>query len=86
LNKYDLFKEKVKSVDLSVCFNNYTGGLNEDNAKEFIKIRFLERTNNKVYVHFTTAIDTENIGFILKAVRETLLKDALSKLGIYQQL
>jgi hypothetical protein len=25
LNKEDLFKEKIKKIDLNVCFDNYTG-------------------------------------------------------------
>jgi hypothetical protein len=25
LNKDDLFKEKIKKIDLNVCFSNYTG-------------------------------------------------------------
>lgn len=32
LNKRDLFEEKVKRVDLKVCFTDYTGGTNYENA------------------------------------------------------
>jgi len=84
LNKEDLFKEKIKTTDLNVCFSNYTGGCNEEAAKEFIKQRFLERTNATIYPHFTTAIDTRNIEFVIKSVRETILKNTLSKIGIYE--
>jgi len=83
LNKFDLFKEKIKVVDLNVCFQSYTGGSDLDSAQDFIKKRFLERTNSHVYVHFTVAIDTKNIQFVIQAVRETILKQALGNIGLY---
>jgi len=83
LNKEDLFNEKIKTVDLSVCFNNYTGGCNQEAAKGFIKEQFLQRTNNPVHVHYTTAIDTKNIELVIKDIRETLLTKALEVQGLY---
>jgi len=84
LNKHDLFLEKITQVDLNVCFNNYTGGANADAALEFIKSQFLDRTPSTVYVHNTTAIDTKNIEFVIKSVRETILKQTLQNMGLYQ--
>jgi len=66
-----------------VCFHTYDGGCNVDPACDFIKARFLERTNSHVYVHFTVAIDTKNIEFVIQAVRESILKQALSSMGLY---
>jgi len=40
LNKRDLFEEKIKKVDLTVAFPEYTGGLNYENAVTFIKDKF----------------------------------------------
>jgi len=82
LNKTDLFKEKATKVDLNVCFPEYTGGLNFDAASAFIKQRFLEQNTSphSVYIHFTCAISTENVEFVFKCVRETLLKDILGQL------
>jgi len=83
LNKEDLFLEKIAAgVDLNVCFSNYTGGNNPDVAKEFIKQRFVERSASRVFVHYTTAIDTKNIEFVIRSVRETLLTNTLDRLGI----
>jgi len=81
LNKTDLFKEKIEKVDLSVCFENYTGGLNFENASNFIKARFVEKNRcpHVIYVHFTCAISTENIEFVFKAVRETIIKKILGQ-------
>jgi GTPase SAR1 family protein len=85
LNKLDLFKEKIQTIDLNVCFENYTGGCNFDQASQFIKARFLERnqSNHSVYVHFTVAISTENIEFVFRAVRETVLKNVLNQVILY---
>jgi len=82
LNKEDLFMEKIKIVDLNVCFKHYTGGMNAENAKSFIKARYLERTNQHVYVHFTTAINTENIAFVINSVRMSVLEKAMQETGI----
>jgi len=87
LNKYDLFKEKIASIDLNVCFSNYTGGKNEEKALEFIRKRFEERvtsTTTSLYIHETTATDTENITKVISNVRETLLRQTLSKIGLYE--
>jgi len=85
LNKIDLFREKIQKVDLKVCFPNYTGGLNFDNASAFIKARFLEQNQSPhiIYTHFTCAISTENIEFVFKCVRETVLKKILNEVILY---
>lgn len=82
LNKIDLFREKIQSVDLNVCFPNYTGGCNFEAASEFLKNRFLEQNTSPhvIFVHYTCAISTENIEFVFKCVRETLLKNILSEI------
>jgi len=81
LNKIDLFKEKIKSVDLKVCFENYSGGCNFEAASAFIKARFLEQNQSPhvIYTHFTCAISTENIEFVFRCVRETVLKKILNE-------
>lgn len=82
LNKMDLFKEKIKKVDLKVCFPNYTGGHDFENGSAFIKQRFLEQNQQQshvIYTHFTCAISTENIQFVFGAIRETVLKRILEE-------
>lgn len=58
------------------------GGLDEEEAKAFIKARFLEknRTKRKIFTHFTIAVDTKNIQFVFKVVRETLMRDMLREM------
>lgn len=62
LNKIDLFKEKILRVPLTVCFQNYKGKNEPDEAKEFIKQRFLELPGDKskaIYCHWTCAVNTQ---------------------------
>jgi len=79
LNKIDLFREKIQRVDLKVTFPNYSGGCNFENASQFMKARFLEMNSSPhvIYTHFTCAVNTENIEFVFKCLRETILKRIL---------
>lgn len=81
-NKVDLFREKIARVDLKLCFENYTGGLDYEAGSSFIRQKFLEQNTSPhvIYTHFTCAINTENIQFVFKSVRETLLKNILSEI------
>jgi len=76
LNKVDLFKEKIQRVDLSTIFENYSGGPDFDLAAQFVKSRFLEQNQSphQIYTHLTCAIQTDNIEFVFKAVRDIILK------------
>ena len=84
LNKSDLFREKIATKDLRLCFKDYTGGANFDNAVEFVKARFVQcnRSPHRVYPHITCALNTDNMKFVFKSVRRTLLGDALHDLGV----
>jgi len=79
LNKIDLFQEKIATTDLTCCFPNYTGGCNHDLARDYIRMRFLEtnQSPHNIYCHYTCAVDTENIIFVFKCVRETILNKIL---------
>jgi len=74
LNKTDLFTDKLTRVPLSVCFPNYKAENDFESASAFVKARFLERTNNPTNVHFTCAINRDNVSFVLTSVQQTLLK------------
>lgn len=84
LNKDDLFRDKIKKVDLKCCFSDYTGknlclinshnlgGKNYEPALQHIKSKF--RSDLKtVYPHVSIATDTENVRFIFQAVLDTIL-------------
>jgi GTPase SAR1 family protein len=85
LNKSDLFKEKIKSVDLNVCFPDYTGGCDYTKAAQYISEKFagLNRNPDKqIFAHITCATDTDNIRFVFNAVREIVLRQSLMKSGV----
>lgn len=85
LNKTDLFKDKIARIDLTACFPNYTGGCNFENASAYIKQKFLDqnKSSHPIYPHFTCAISTENIEFVFKCVRDTVLKQILKEVIVY---
>jgi GTPase SAR1 family protein len=87
LNKRDIFQEKIRNVDLKVCFPEYDGGLNFDAAKDFIRSRFLgmnENAKKLLYTHFTCATDTGNIAVVFKAVKDIVLRQGLQTMGIME--
>jgi len=82
LNKSDLFAEKIKKVDLKVCFDDYNGGLDYDKGVEYLKQKFvnLNRNSHKViYVHVTCATDTENVRFVFSAVKDIIYRESLAR-------
>lgn len=80
LNKIDLFEKKIPLKPLSKTFPRYTGGANVDAAKNFMKDKFLSKNTSPhiIYTHFTCAVDTKNIEFVFKAVRDTLMKEIIN--------
>jgi len=84
LNKTDLFKEKLKKKDLSVCFPDYKGGQNYEVASKFIldKFKSLNKNPNKtIYHHYTTATDTDNIRVVFSIVTDIIMRRILNEQG-----
>jgi len=84
-NKSDLFKEKIQRTDLKVCFPDYTGGMNMDNAYKFIETKFLAANTNgrrQIYTHLTCATDTSSIQVVFNAVQDVLLRGTLDEVGL----
>lgn len=82
LNKCDLFREKIKSIDLSVCFSDYTGGNDAEKGLEYLKQKFISLNKNPkkiIFPHFTQATNTENVKFVFKAVREIVIRETLER-------
>jgi len=85
LNKKDLFQEKIKKIDLTIAFSDYTGGLNYEAASTFIRNKFLSQCENpkkQVYVHETCATDTSNISVVFNAVKDIVLNQTLTDAGM----
>jgi len=84
LNKRDLFEQKIKVVDLKVCFPEYEGGLDFESGCEFLvnQFRMLNQSPSKqIYVHVTCATDTDNIRFVFVAVKDIILTQNLKGSG-----
>jgi len=85
LNKKDLFTDKIKRVDLSICFPEYRGGLDYDKASAYLRQQFIAQNENPkkaIYPHFTTATDTENVSFVFNAAKDVVLQQTLADTGM----
>lgn len=86
LNKTDLLEEKLKNreTNISWYFSDFKG----DSSKlvdvqvfllEYFKSAKRDR-NKRLFHHFTTAVDTENIKVVFNAVKDTILQRNLQQL------
>jgi len=85
LNKVDLFKEKIKEIDMTKCFADYEGGCNYDAATEFLKQEFVTRNESpkkKIYIHITCATDTQNVQVTFNVVKDIIVKNGLKECGL----
>jgi len=84
LNKYDLFQEKIKRVDMKDAFPDYDGGLDVKKGKEFLKSKYLSLNKNEkkeIFVHVTNATNTENMKNIFDDVVKSLINKSLQAAG-----
>jgi GTPase SAR1 family protein len=84
LNKSDLFREKIKKVDLKISFPDYKGGLNFDEATTFILDKFAsvnENPEKEIYTHITCATDSSNVKFVFSSVKVILLQNFCANMG-----
>lgn len=87
LNKRDLFEAKIAKSPLTICFPEYAGTNNYEDASRFIQNRFENLTGSEkgkdIYSHFTCATDTNNIQFVFDAVTDVIIKTALKDCGLF---
>jgi guanine nucleotide-binding protein G(i) subunit alpha len=86
LNKEDLFKEKIKEVDLNVCFPEYKGGKDKDAAISYIKEILLSKNKfpdkKTFYIHVTVATNTENVRYVFNAVKDMIFSERMKMSGL----
>jgi guanine nucleotide-binding protein G(i) subunit alpha len=83
LNKVDVFKEKIKICALEKYFEDYDGKDDFESAKEFISAKYLtlnKQPTRRIYTHYTTAIDTENMNFIIHSIIDMMVRNKLKDL------
>jgi len=69
LNKVDLLKEKIEKFNLNICFEEYKGGKNFENALNFIEATFKNVVEDKRLLHIIkncVAIDSTIIESVFK--------------------
>jgi len=85
LNKSDLFKEKIKRVNLNTLFKDYSGANEYDNGIAFLTKKFLGCNRNqqkKIFSHVTQATSTEVIRVVFDATKDIILHNNLESQGI----
>jgi len=83
LNKHDLFVDKLKTSNLSMCFPDYDGGPDPEKGLSYIRETFLKKKppNKNVFLHVTCATDTDLMKEVLRDVFEILVDINLKKLA-----
>ena len=85
LNKDDLFRKKVVTVDIGIFHPQYTGGCDYNAGLKFIQDEYFDRNANPlktIYCHVTDATNTENIAFVWKATKHIILEQNLTGSGL----
>lgn len=86
LNKRDLFQEKIMKVKLSDTFPAYTGPAQDYQAAQTWILNQFESKNRSpskaIYSSVTTAIDTGNVRMVVNSVKDIIIRQALSVIGV----
>jgi len=89
LNKKDLFSIKIKEVDPSCCFPNYTGGRDEEAGIKYIRNAYVTAANETptgprqdIYPHIVAAIEKKNVEFVWKAVVDVVVRKRMDRMGL----
>lgn len=82
LNKKDLFAEKIATIDLTCCFEDYKGGCDYNKAVQYIQEKFMAQNENPkklIYPNITCATDTKNIQVVFATVQDIVLRNAINQ-------
>eukprot|EP01083_Nonionella_stella_P077728 212371_1 len=92
LNKYDLFRDKIQRIPITVAFEDYPeekDPQNEEDVIQFIANKFMKCLEGKnlkmaspVHIHRTTALDSENIHKLFTDITLDLIKLNLTQSGM----
>jgi len=85
LNKIDLFKEKLETVQLKDHFEDFNHENTYEEASQYIQKTFLDAVENDekmVFCHFTQATDTDHFDKVFEACKHVILRGNLENLGL----
>jgi GTPase SAR1 family protein len=86
LNKRDLFEDKIGRIPLKTFFPNYNGPAEDAGAaQEWLASTFKAKNRNPdklVYCFVTCATDSNNVENVFKAVKDTIIRNALRNIGM----
>lgn len=85
LNKKDLFEEKILRIPLTVCFPDYAGANEYNEASQFIRGEFESRNKDsgrQIYTHITLATDSDMMRGVFHAVKDTVIRMSLQAGGL----
>jgi len=85
LNKSDLFRQKIKSKPLTVCFPDYEGQNEFDEAAKYIELQFKSQSQRKdraIFSHVTCATDESTVQKVFDDVQHTVVSNALRYNGL----
>jgi len=89
LNKRDLFERKIAKNPLNKYFPEFQGQSGDARAAmDFIRDMFLKldkRRSKKLYYHYTTATNTENVAHVFNDVSDTIISARLEEIGLGTQ-
>ncbi|CAH1783763.1 unnamed protein product [Owenia fusiformis] len=85
LNKEDLFKEKMQTVQLKDTFSEFKGENTPEAGLSFIKQEFmrLKRSSKQVYTHVTTATNMDVMKTIIRDVLQIIVEINLKKTTVF---
>lgn len=85
LNKRDLFEQKIKTVSLKTCFDEYDRDDTYEDGVNFLTEEFESKNRNvdkQVYTHVTCATDTNNVSAVFNAVKDIIIRKSLGEAGL----
>lgn len=87
LNKSDLFRAKIQSVDFSKYYPDFVGDSRDfEQTSTYLRELFLSRNETpgkrSIYPHITCATDTKNVDFTFLAVKDIIVKQGLLHSGL----
>ena len=81
LSNKDSFEEKIVKSPLTICFPEYKGKNEYEEACEYVREQFEsqnKRTDTKeIYTRFTCATNTNNLRYLHDSLSDVLLRNVL---------